>query len=130
LLRAFEARDDAKALEIGEKLLALGNGGKAPSSLYREHGRRSEVARGMGRFGKPAPKKLPKEFQGWDERERVAWLIDSLDEVTVIQASQPGNVNLAEDFRVKELTRIGDAVVPDLIETLDNDPRLTRSEHY
>jgi hypothetical protein len=130
LLRAFEARGDAKALEVGEKLLKLGTAEKHQRSYIENMVADLKRRENLGRFGKPVPKRLPKDFPAWDEKRRVAWLIDSLDEVNVIQTSQPGHVNLAEDFRVKELIRIGDAAVPDLIETLDNDPRLTRSEHY
>lgn len=83
-----------------------------------------------GTFGRAAPAKLPGGFDTWDARKKLTYLVEALEEVDARQEGQPGGVNLAEDFRVQALIRLGDAAVPTLIDVIDKDERLTRSVHF
>ncbi len=119
----FMSREDESALQEGEKLLKQGGDVKA---LVADLKRRQAA----GTLGKKPTKSLPKGFQTWELEKRIQYLIDSLDEVDVVQFSFPGHVELTEDYRVAELVRIGDPAVEALITVLERDQRLTRSIHF
>ena len=69
-------------------------------------------------------------FDSWDQNKKIAWLIDSLEEVDARQWGQPGGVPLGMDRRVAALIEIGDPAVPALIDAVEKDGRLTRSVHF
>jgi len=64
------------------------------------------------------------------EADRVATLIDHLDEVAARQWGQPGGVDLSRDPIVDALIQIGAPAVEPLIEVVASDQRLTRSVHF
>src|SRR5262249_49651462 len=82
-----------------------------------------------GTFGK-APAALPRNFEQWHVKKKLAFLIESLEEVDARQRSQPGWPNLWSDPRVKALIALGDVAVPALIDVIEKDKRLTRSVHF
>jgi disulfide oxidoreductase YuzD len=57
-------------------------------------------------------------------------LTDTLQDVDARQHGQPGGIDLAGDFRVAALIKIGDPAVPALLDVLEKDERLTRSVHF
>src|SRR5262249_43105981 len=52
-----------------------------------------------GTFGKTPAENWPEGFEKWDAAKKVAYLLDTLDEVDARQWGQPGGVDLASDRR-------------------------------
>jgi hypothetical protein len=131
MVHAYMVRADDEALAHGDHLLRLYSGEakkRFPQStqILREINRRRQTgARAQHLASQP-----PDDFKRWETKRQVSFLLDALDEVDARQLSQPGGIDLASDWRVRELINLGDAAVPDLIETLENDERLTRSVHF
>jgi hypothetical protein len=142
---AYILRADDEALFHAERL-----SGKFPS-LANERGRQgaqllAELKRrkAEGRFFALVPKPakpvgqapasdtgaLPDGFDTWPIEKRVARLIQELEEVDARQMGQPGGVDLGGDIRVRQLIDMGDAAVPQLLDCLEKDQRLTRSMHF
>jgi hypothetical protein len=94
--------------------------------MIRELYRRQKA----GTFGKKPVDGFPQGFETWDAKRKVKYLIASLDEVDAQQHFQPGHVPLLLDHRVKALVELGPGAVPDLIEAVEFDKRLTRSVHF
>ncbi|HXC99140.1 MAG TPA: hypothetical protein VN048_07350, partial [Verrucomicrobiae bacterium] len=65
-----------------------------------------------------------------DRSQRIAALIDDLDQVQALQLSQPGMVMPEEDPIVQALIKEGDGAVEPLMDCLEHDKRLTRSVGY
>ncbi|MCA8910828.1 MAG: hypothetical protein KDB82_03935 [Planctomycetes bacterium] len=74
--------------------------------------------------------KLPEGYDKWKDDRKADWLIERLENVDARQWSQPGGVHLSGDWRVKALTKLGEAAVPKLIDCIESDRRLTRSMHF
>lgn len=130
LVHAYMVRADDEALAHGEHLLA-----RYPLEAAAEPQAADIVAelrrRGAaGTAGRTPPAGPPEGFAERSVAEQVAWLIEALDEVDVRQWGQPGGVDLASDWRVEALIRLGDAAVPALIDAIERDERLTRSVHF
>jgi hypothetical protein len=132
MIHAYMVRADEEALAHGERLLRL-----YPEEVKgREYNQAAQVVEELkrrqkkGTFGKVPPAQWPDGFDKWDAKKKVAYLIDALEEVDARQQGQPGGVDLSSDRRVEELIRLGDAAVPDLIDALEKDERLTRSVHF
>lgn len=129
LVHAYMVRFDEEALEHGERLLRLypeeaariGQGAWIVDELRRR--------KLHGTFDTDPPPR-PDGFAAWETKRKIAWLIAALDEVAVLQDGSPGGVDLASDPVVQDLIGLGDAAVPDLLDALENDGRLTRSVHY
>ncbi len=129
MVHAYMVRADEEALAHGERLQRLYS---AEAKQYSQtHQIIAELKRRQkkGTFGKAPPDNWPVGFDNWDARKKTAYLIDALEEIDVRQLGQPNGVDLASDRRVAELVRLGDGAVPVLIDTLENDERLTRSVH-
>ncbi|MGJ8657149.1 MAG: hypothetical protein ACSHX6_11920 [Akkermansiaceae bacterium] len=105
-----------------EALTRFGNGERFLADLQR---RKNENA-----ILEASHETMPKELANWESQKRMKFLISKLDQVNEIQNGQPGGVDLASDWRVYELIKLGDAAIPDLIDCLESDDRLTRSFHY
>ena len=129
MVHAYMVRADQESLDHGERLLRL------YAAEAKKHNQAEAVVhdlkrrRDRGSFGKEAIKALPKDFAEFETKKQIAFLIDALDEVDARQHGQPGGIDLASDFRVAALIKIGDPAVPALIDVLENDARLTRSVH-
>lgn len=63
-------------------------------------------------------------------KDRVATLIDHLDEVAARQWGQPGGVNVFDDPIVKALVDEGNAAGEPLLDAIEKDTRLTRSVSF
>jgi len=132
VFRCYLKREDELALAAGELLVQRYHecdpDSRDPTvpSLVDELRRRKKLQR----FGKPAPELRPHGYEQWPIEKKVAYQIDTLDEVDAQQFSNPGAVHFDWDPRVKELVQLGDAAVPALIETLEKDERLTRSADF
>jgi hypothetical protein len=130
LINSFAAFEDEKALVHGERLLRLyagqtdeyGNGGSVVEDLLRR--------KKKGSFGKGPPPPKPEEFSGWSTKKKIAYLIDGLEEIHLIQPGQPAGIPFGSDWRVVALIELGEVAVPDLIQVLEKDERLTRTVHY
>jgi len=64
------------------------------------------------------------------QKERIAKLIDWLDQVSARQWGQPGGVNLADDRIVQALIKEGNAAGDALLDCMERDRRLTRSVSF
>ena len=64
------------------------------------------------------------------QQKRIQELITALDQVSARQWGQPGGVSLYMDPIVKALVEEGDEAVQPLIDTIENDRRLTRSVSF
>lgn len=73
------------------------------------------------------PPPISENFDQIPVAQRVRFLINSLDTITVFQGGYPGGVDFSEDPRVAKLIEIGDPAVPSLIDCIESDRRLTRS---
>src|SRR5262249_46024226 len=83
-----------------------------------------------GTFGKE-PGRRPEDFADWDDKKRIEFLIEALDEADVRQRVQPLGGNLmASERRVRELIAFGDVAAPALIDTIEKDSRLTRAAQF
>lgn len=131
MVHAYMVRADQEAFEHGERLLRL-----YPESVKKEYTQAEAIMAELkrrkekGTFGKTPSEGLPEGFAAWEPEKKVAWLIDSLEEVDVRQWGQPGGVPLGMDHRVAALIQLGDPAVPSLIDTIEKDERLTRSVHF
>ncbi|MCA8910829.1 MAG: hypothetical protein KDB82_03940 [Planctomycetes bacterium] len=114
-----------------EEMESFGTSGAA---LLAELQRRKDAGTAdryaAGGLGDDSTPQYPNGFETWTTSRKVEWLIDSLENVDRRQWSQPGGVDLANDWRVQGLVEIGDPAVPALIDTIEFDKRLTRSMHY
>lgn len=70
------------------------------------------------------PKKFP------DQTQRIAVLIDDLENENARQMGQPGGVDIGDDPIVRALIAEGDAAVGPLLDCFEKDTRLTRSVHF
>ncbi len=136
MLRAYMVRADEEALAHGERLLRL-----YPDIVKADYAQADAVVgelkrrKAKGAFGKAPPEKRPEGFDSWEPKKKIAWLIDSLEEVDarpgiVLEPGGPGRPLLEVDRRVAALVEIGDAAVPALIEAVEKDSRLTRSVDF
>ncbi len=80
------------------------------------------LADGERRVATPNPAPLP--------LKDIAAMIDDLQNVDARQWGQPGGVSLAGDPRIQALVKQGDGIVEPLLQTLENDNRLTRSVSF
>ncbi len=128
-VHAFMQRADEESLrhisrfndKYAEFAADFGNG----IQLFADLKRRRE----SNSIGKSAPEK-PIDFDQWEKPEQVHWLIGQLDQVDARQSGQPGGVDLTEDWRVQAIIAIGDPAIDELIDTIEQDTRLTRSVHF
>lgn len=131
MVHAYMVRADEEALAHGERLLRL-----YPDIVKTEYAQAEAIVgelkrrKAKGTFGKEPAYDTPKGFESWEVKKKIAWLIDSLEEVDARQWGQPGGIPLGMDRRVAALIDIGDAAVPALIDTVEKDERLTRSVHF
>ena len=122
MVHAYMVRADEEALIHGRRLVRL-----YPGIASREYAQASDILgelerrKAKGTFGKTPSEKWPNGFQSWGQEKKIAWLIDSLDEVDARQWGQPGGISLAEDRRVAALIDIGDPAVPTLIDAVEKD---------
>lgn len=84
---------------------------------------RRRIGRGPRALDEAALQKQP-------PAQRVATLVDLLDEVAERQFGQPGGVDLAGSPIVRALVKEGAPAVEPLIAALEKDDRLTRSVHF
>jgi hypothetical protein len=129
MVEAFCGRADADAMAHGERLFRLYPDVavvRFPQSeaLFADLKRRQKA----GTFGKPQAKDWPAGFAEWAIERKVAFLVESLDEVETgptnaweFNSDRPEN-----DRRVAALVALGDAAIPALIDVIDRDERLVR----
>lgn len=131
MVHAYTVRADDEALAHGERLVRL-----YPEAVKKEHGQADAILgdlkrrKAKGTFGKTPPERWPEGFSTWDPKKKMAWLIESLDEVDGRRWAQPRGMRMNADSHVAALIDIGDPAVPALIDTVEKDERLTRSVHF
>jgi hypothetical protein len=132
MVHAYMVRADEEALQSGERLLRL-YPEEVKDKVYAQTPQIIDDLKRRqkkGTFGKAPPDNWPEDFEKWDTKKKTAFLIDALEEVDARQFSQPGDVALSWDRRVDALIRLGDPVIPELLDVLEKDERLTRSVHF
>jgi hypothetical protein len=125
LLEQFRMHNDAHALITGERLLrncpdqrqAFPQAEAIVADLRRRQKR--------GTLGIRARSDIAAGFGKWSAQKKIAYLIDSLDEV-----EYRDDQGLFEDRRVASLIAIGAAAIPALIDAVETDKRLTRSVYF
>lgn len=129
LLRAFAAGADAEARDRSHLLAELPNDGDEwePElvALVRNAQRvGADLRRRASREGPPA-ERLPDDFGSWAANRRIDWLLEALEDIAAPQASL-----IEEDWRVKALVELDQAVVMTLLDCLELDERLTRTVRF
>jgi len=82
----------------------------------------------VGRVEHPKPVKIDLDaVRKLDTKRRIAFYLDNLDEIAGRQYSQPGDIDFNMDPLFKAILDEGQAMIPGLIEALQNDTRYTRS---
>lgn len=122
---AFGAASDREALALAQKILTQDPESKRATAVVNELKRRAA----QKTFGRKPSDKAPSDIAAWAKPGKIPKLIAMLDEVCAEQHGFPGGVDLADDWRVKTLIRIGEPAVPALIDVIEHDDRLTRSVH-
>src|SRR5262249_10185746 len=123
----FCQRADSEALAHGERLFRL-----YPDLAANRHQHAEQIFNDLRRrqsAGKLNPKRsteLPKGFADWDMPKKLAFLIESLDEMDTDETMVFISRRTVEDHRVAALVDCGEAAIPLLLEALDHDTRLTR----
>jgi hypothetical protein len=139
LVHAYMVRADEEALTAGEILLV-----RFPEQVKsdKDEKRRSDYDKAPAIVadlkrrkdkkvsGKAPPTELPAEAANWSKVQQAAFWIEQLDEVDARQWGQPGGISFHEDLRILALIKLGDAAVPQLIDVIEKDKRLTRSVHF
>lgn len=123
---AFCRRADAEALAHGERFYCLypdfADTQRHAKTIYDDLVRRQSAGRG----GRGAPVDLPKEFDSWEARTKLAYLIDTLDEIDTPERYADFSLQRIRDRRVEALVAIGELAVPALLDVVETDSRLTR----
>jgi hypothetical protein len=133
--------DNRLTIDIGEMLIGARAAFESEWTALRTPG--SPDVRPLMAFLAPVPtliedsqrrlKELPhppldrKSLAGMKQPERIAALIDRLEDVSEQQISQPGRVPIMRSSICKTLAEEGAAAVDPMIEVLDHDKRLTHS---
>ena len=91
MLEAYTLRSDKEASARGEELLRL-----YPEFVKKTEAVLAELKRRKqnGAFGKDSSANRPKDFDSWESKKKIAWLIDALDEVDVRAWTVPGSPQL------------------------------------
>jgi hypothetical protein len=120
LINAFGRRADSEARIHADRLTRLYPDLVPPQAavVLADLDRRQRA----DTLGRPAPG-WPPGFHAWNDSRKVAYLIDTLDEI----AGRPGaDSDPTEHPRVRALIELGDAAVPALLLAAERDDRLTR----
>ncbi|HJZ93826.1 MAG TPA: hypothetical protein VKE40_23335 [Gemmataceae bacterium] len=128
MLRAFCARADAEALAHAERLFRL------YADLIVERYPQAEAVLGdlkrrqaAGTFGKVPPKEGPRERASWDTRQTVGRLISALEEIDRGPEDVLGGWPSFTDHALYQaVAELGESAVPELIDAVERDERLTR----
>jgi hypothetical protein len=138
-VHAYMVRSDEEALAAGKVLLArfpeqvqADNNEKRRNNYDQASAIVADLERRQDKklSGKVPPTELPAEAANWSKEKQTAFWIEQLDEVDARQWGQPGGISFHEDPRVIALIKLGDAAVPQLIDVIEKDKRLTRSVHF
>jgi hypothetical protein len=126
LLYAYTMRTDEEALAHGERLLRLYSNEAAEwhrqgSDIVDDLQRRKR----QGTFGGKLAK-LPENFDRWEVKKKIIYLIDALEDVDEPRWRGDGGMALEFDSRIAALIAIGEPAVPALIGVIEKDKRLTR----
>lgn len=122
---AFGSSADENSLALAKEILLQAPGNPEAKAVLNDLAGRKK----RKKFGVPPELKPPADLEDWIRKQSTARLIASLEDVCAQQDGWPGGVDLASDWRVQALIRIGDPAVPALINVIEKDVRLTRSVH-
>ncbi len=131
MVNAYLVRADEESLARGERLLRL-----YPEIVKRRLAQTGSIVADLkrreakGTFGKTPPETWPEGFKSWEQGKKIAWLIDSLDEVDDRHMALRGQDEWPVDHALATLLDIGDPAVPALIDAIEKDERLTRSVEH
>ena len=117
LASAYQVKADRAAIFAGGRLQRLYS-----NEVKQYHPQSTVILAALAkrkrekRLGQSLPI-TPKGFATWKPERHIAHLIRTLEDANPIRG----------DRRISELVKLGDAAVPILIDTIESDPRLTRS---
>jgi hypothetical protein len=92
--------------------------------------RRDSLRRVTEASRRPLREQDLKNLKARPQKERIASLIDHLDEIDVRQDGQPGGVGMDAHLVSEALIAEGDAAIEPLLNVLEKDDRLTRSVSF
>jgi hypothetical protein len=129
MLQCYGQYEDQAALEHGERLQRLYGAeakqiGQAVPLVDDLRGRRQR-----GLLGAKAGAELPAAYPNWNRKKKLTYLIDQLDQTPerVPNTAQDGEVRRTElSVHVAALIELGESAIPDLLDVIEKDERLTR----
>lgn len=130
MVHSFQVHRDTQALAHGvqlEKHFSHGLQRFPSASVVLADLRRRDKE---GKFNTPKTDKLPEAYAKWSVEEKIKFLIQDFQEIDEFQMSQPGGVHLGNNYRVRELAKLGEAALPALFDCLEKDERLVRTISY
>jgi hypothetical protein len=124
MYRSFMDYQDEAALAHGERMLRL----YPPEAEQYDHaGLLVEDLRrrkSQGTLNKKGDKSLPQQYARWDTKKRAAFLIDTLESID----AHSGYCQRVP--HVAALIQLGEPAVPDLLDALARDERMTRGVQF
>jgi hypothetical protein len=128
MLQCYCHYEDQAALEHGERF----------QRLYRAEVRQLEQAMPLvddlrrrkqrGLMGTKAAAELPAAYSSWNRKEKIAYLIDALDRTPEHVPNKPPDEGSGtkSSAHVTALIELGELAIPDLLDVIQGDERLTR----
>jgi len=132
-------RRDQEAVAWAEKLASVDkvriannvNYGKDTVGWRFDDGEGLAIFKDVQRRAKQARKPIDlASLKSLSQKDRIAALVDGLDEVSARQMGQPGGTDWFMDPILQELSQEGQASVPALLDALERDERYTRSVSF
>ncbi len=130
MLQCFGRHEDQAALDHGERLMRLypAEAKKLAQAIPLLEDLRRRKQEGL--MGAKSAPRLPAAFAGWNNHEKLAYVINGLDRI-------PESVSYEQEdsrgFGYKEaspyitaLLQMGEAAIPDLLDAIEKDERFTR----
>jgi hypothetical protein len=142
MVHSFQDHQDELALNHGEQLLKHFKEGLTRYPQAQEVIDDLKRRQKEGILGKPVPEMsvaaryggaappVPLGYEKWSVEEKVKYWVKEFQEIDEPQMSQPGGVNLGNDFRVRAVVKLGEGALPALFDCLEKDTRLVRSVSY
>lgn len=131
--KAVILHNDAEAIAHGERLFRLyadriEEGFPQAAAMLSDLKRRQKA----GTFGKVRENKLPNDFADWNAQRKLAYLVNSLDQVAPepVRGTLGNEWSLERDRIYRGLVELGDVAVPAVLDAIERDTRLTRCTEW
>src|SRR5262249_35881419 len=127
-LQCYGQYEDQAALEHGERFRRLygSEAGRIAQAVPLLEDLRRRKQRGL--MGAKAGAELPAAYPNWSRNEKLAYLIDQLDRTPEhVPDKTPDKISRTQpSAHVTALIEWGESAIPDLLDVIDTDERLTR----